>query len=209
MSTAAAAAEPHVIQTETTELFGKATNGKIGMWIFLLSDAFSFFGLLLAYGILRSGSTVWRHAGEPELNIGFAALLTLDLILSTVFMVLAFTAAVENNRKRLTLFLSLTILGGLIFLGGQAKEYTDLIHEGLVFGHSSYANTFYAITSFHGLHVTIGVVYLIFTLVRANMGKYDNGQWAEVELVDLFWHFVDLVWIFVFTFIYLLPATGA
>lgn len=197
---------PHgPVSWPTDAQFGSATPGKIGMWIFLLSDAFSFSGLLLGYGLLRAGSHVWHHAGEPELGINFTAGLTFLLICSSVTMVLAHAAAVEGNRKQLVLFLCLTILGGVGFLLGQVHEYSGLIREGLIFGHSDYANTFYVITSFHGCHVFAGVCYLTTILVGAMQGKFDHGNHGPVELVGLFWHFVDLVWILVFTLIYLVP----
>jgi cytochrome c oxidase subunit 3 len=192
--------------------FGSASLGKIGMWFFLCSDALSFGGLLLAYGILRGQSTQWHHPGEPELGINFTAGLTFLLICSSVTMVLAHAAAVENKRKDMLLFLGLTILGGALFLCGQYKEYfgiggPGLIDEGLVFGHSAYASTFYLITSFHGCHVLTGVIYLSVIFIRALMGQFDGGKHNHIEIAGLFWHFVDLVWIIVFTFIYLVPST--
>ena len=185
---------------------------KIGMWIFLLSDAFSFGGLLIAYGILRGGSAIWRDPAlhEPRLGINFTAGLTFLLICSSVTMVLAHAACVEGDRKGTQKFLALTILGGVLFLAGQYDEYFGLLfshgltHEGLTFGHSAYASTFYLITSFHGMHVTTGVIYLTVMLIRTSMGKYDHGNANHIEILGLFWHFVDLVWILVFTFIYLL-----
>jgi heme/copper-type cytochrome/quinol oxidase subunit 3 len=120
-------------------------------------------------------------------------------------MVLAYAAAVEKNRKKTMLFLGLTVLGGLGFLGGQVKEYTGLIHEGLIFAHSAYATTFYIITSFHGLHVLTGTIYNSVTLWRTSKGTFDNGNVDGIEIAGLFWHFVDLVWILVFTFVYLIP----
>jgi heme/copper-type cytochrome/quinol oxidase subunit 3 len=192
--------------------YGKATAGKLGMWIFLLSDAFSFGGLLLAYGILRGGSKVWPpdpSLHEPKLGINFTAGLTFLLICSSVTMVMAHAAAVEGNRKKLCQFLALTILGGVLFLCGQYQEYFGiwshgLTHEGLTVGASAYASTFYVITSFHGMHVLTGTLYLTVMFVRSMMGKYDNGNHNHIEILGLFWHFVDLVWILVFTFIYLL-----
>lgn len=193
--------------------FGQATAGKIGMWVFLLSDAFSFGGLLLGYGILRGGSKVaWgpsAELGEPILGINFTAILTFLLICSSVTMVLAHAAAVEGDRKKTVQFLGLTILGGALFLCGQYQEYfgiwsEGLTKEGLHFGASAYATTFYLITSFHGMHVLTGVIYLTVICLRTMAGKYDNGNHNHIEIVGLFWHFVDLVWILVFTFIYLL-----
>lgn len=192
--------------------YGHATPGKIAMWIFLCSDAFSFAGLLLAYGILRGGAKAWPPdplLKEPILGINFTALLTFLLICSSVTMVLAHAAAVEGDRKRTLRYLGLTILGGVLFLFGQYQEYFGIIghgltHEGLVLGASHYANTFYVTTAFHGMHVFSGVLYLTVIFVRTAMGKYDHGKADHIEIVGLFWHFVDLVWILVFTFIYLL-----
>lgn len=184
--------------------YGRASAGKIGMWIFLVSDALSFSGLLLAYGILRGGSSVWRLPDEPMLGINFTAGMTFLLICSSVTMVLAFAGAVERNRRQLCTFLALTILGGVLFLCGQAYEYTQLYHEGLIFGKSHYATTFFCITSFHGLHVLTGVIYLTVILLQAMRGKYDTN-YDRVEIAGLFWHFVDLIWILVFTLVYLIP----
>jgi heme/copper-type cytochrome/quinol oxidase subunit 3 len=194
--------------------YGQATMGKVGMWIFLLSDAFSFGGLLLAYGILRGGSKVWHQPGEPSFGINFTAGLTFLLICSSVTMVLAYAACVEKNQKALVRWLALTVLGGVLFLCGQMQEYfgafhwlfgnEGLIKEGLIWGNSHRATTFFLITSFHGAHVTTGVIYLSVMTIRSAMGKYKDGNYNQIEVAGLFWHFVDLVWILVFTFVYLL-----
>jgi heme/copper-type cytochrome/quinol oxidase subunit 3 len=185
---------------------GLATSGKIGMWTFLLSDAFSFGGFLLAYGILRGGASVWQLPGEPVLGINFTAVLTFLLICSSVTMVMAVAASAEGNRKATTTWLLLTALGGALFLCGQYEEYFGivghgLLNEGLKFGNSAYATTFYVITSFHGLHVLSGTIYILVTALRNMAGKANAN---DVEILGLFWHFVDLVWILVFTFVYLL-----
>ncbi len=191
---------------------GRASALKLGMWLFLLSDAFSFGGLLLSYAALRGGAEVWWPKGEPDFGIGFTAALTFLLICSSVTMVLAVAAAKEGKRRQTVGFLALTVVGGVLFLVGQYNEYfgighPGLIAEGLRFGQSARATTFYLVTSFHGLHVFAGVVYLTVVLVKAARGHFDGGRHDAVETVGLFWHFVDLVWILVFTFIYLIPAT--
>lgn len=178
------------------------------MWIFLVSDAFSFFGLLLAYGILRGESTAWHLPGEPSLSVLLGAALTAVLIASSVTIILAFEASQRGDRKQASLFLALTAALGVIFLIGQYAEYfgifqPGLTKEGLVFGKSGYASTFYVITSFHALHVFSGTVYILFILFRNIAGRASTG---EFELLGLFWHFVDLIWIFVFTLIYLVPV---
>jgi heme/copper-type cytochrome/quinol oxidase subunit 3 len=187
--------------------FGRATSGKLGMWIFLLTDAMSFGGLLLGYAILRSGSHNWPDP-STRLGIPFTAVMTFVLICSSVTMVLALAGAQEKNKKALVGWLAATIAGGLFFLGGQVYEYTHLIHEkhmGLSVDQMS--STFFITTGFHGLHVFTGVTYLTVILFQSMTGKYTDGPKASannVEIAGLFWHFVDLVWILVFTFIYLI-----
>ena len=190
--------------------YGTASLGKIGMWWFLLSDALMFAGLLLAYGILRGGSAVWKLPHQPDYGINFTAGLTFLLICSSITMVFAYAAAVEGNRKKLVTYLGLTALGGILFLCGQYNEYFGILEpgltkRGLIFGESGYANCFYVVTSFHGFHVFSGVCLLLIMTARAAMGKYDKGNYNHIEIVGLFWHFVDLVWILVFTLIYLIP----
>jgi len=196
---------------------GSASIGKIGMWIFLISDALTFAGFLLAYGILRGGSDQWIMPGEPvEFGINFTAGLTFLLICSSVTMVMAYASCVEGNRKTTFRWLMATALGGALFLCGQAQEYfgafefifhhQGLIADGLIFGNSHRASTFYLITSFHGMHVLTGTLYILVMAIRTYMGKYDGGNYNHIEMCGLFWHFVDLIWILVFTFIYLIPA---
>jgi cytochrome c oxidase subunit III len=192
-------------------LMGRASALKLGMWVFLISDALTFGGLLLAYGVLRAGSQRWWPSGEPPLGINFTAGLTFLLICSSVTMVLAVTAAQEGRRPATARYLYLTSLGGLLFLTGQAHEYfggpgPGLIASGLVFGHSARATTFFLITGFHGLHVMTGVIVLLVTLSRSAWAWKGGVDADVVEAVGLFWHFVDLVWILVFTFVYLIPT---
>ena len=124
-------------------------------------------------------------------------------------MVLSIDACKMKDRQAMLKWLGITIGGGIIFLGIQVYEYTHLVHQGLtltsfVKGNNLFGSTFYMITGFHGLHVLSGVIYLICQFNLAYQGKYDNGDYNNLEIVGLFWHFVDLVWILVFTFIYLL-----
>ena len=207
MSAVVEHAGPAMTRWPRDEQFGTASSGKIGMWIFLISDALSFAGLLLAYAILRGGSVLWRHPGEPPLGVNFTAGLTFLLICSSVTMVLGYASALDGRRREASVWLALTALGGVLFLCGQYQEYfgiwsPGLTKEGLVLGGSAYASTFYVITSFHGAHVLSGVVFILVTLVRWLRGTATS---AQVELLGLFWHFVDLIWILVFTFVYLLP----
>jgi heme/copper-type cytochrome/quinol oxidase subunit 3 len=182
------------------------TSGKLAMWLFLASDAMGFMGLIGAYMVLRISSSNWQITGrDPNLGIGLTAFMTFLLILSSVTMVTALSAIQKGNRKGLLLWLGCTILGGAGFLGLQAYEWTHLMHQGLLAPKSNYAATFFMLTGFHGLHVTIGVIYLSCIWVRSKQGAYTAQSRSPVELVGLYWHFVDLVWIVLFTIIYLIP----
>jgi len=187
--------------------FGRATPGKIAMWIFLVSDAFGFSAFLIANGIFRAGSSAWRAPGEPELGVTFTALLTVLLVLTSVTNVLGLAAATRGRRTLATALLWITVAGGLLFLLGQYSEWfglrgPGLVQEGLVFGRSARASIFYVTTGYHGLHVVAGVIYMAAVSVGYMRHRADAG---DIEVMSLFWCFVDFVWIFVFTFLYLLP----
>lgn len=185
--------------------------GKLGMWIFLVGDAMGFGTLLAGYGAMRYGSADWPSPYE-HLGINLTAFMTFLLICSSVTMVKGLEAVRIGERGRVRRYLLLTILGGAAFLGLQAFEWTKLIGEGLrisgnPWGASLFGTTFFIITGFHGLHVTGGVVYLsvILGLVSRPTRPLGPGwTYNVVEVAGLYWHFVDLVWIMVFTFVYLL-----
>lgn len=185
--------------------------GKLGMWIFLVGDAMSFGALLIGYGLLRYASSNWPQP-SVVLGIQLTAFMTFLLICSSVTMVKGLEAVKNNDRGTAKMYLLLTALGGAGFLGLQAYEWTHLMHEGLKidgnpWGSPLFGTTFFIITGFHGLHVTGGVIYLLAMLFVVSKPTTALGQgWAYnvVEVSGLYWHFVDLVWIMVFTFVYLL-----
>ena len=179
--------------------------GKLGMWLFLAGDAMSFGCLIVGYGILRHASKSWPVPAEV-LGINLTAFMTFVLIVSSVTMVLSLSAIQHGDRARFNKFMGLTILGGLFFLGCQAYEWTHLIQDilpkhNLAFSKDLFATTFFVLTGFHGMHVTGGVIYNICVLAAVTRGRY---QAKHVEIAGLYWHFVDLVWILIFTFVYLL-----
>jgi len=181
--------------------------GKLGMWVFLAGDAMSFGALLAGYGALRYSSGDWPIPSRT-LGIQLTAFMTFLLICSSVTMVKGLAAIQHGDQAALRRFLCLTIAGGLTFLGMQAFEWTHLIKEGMSltgnpFGASLFSTTFFCLTGFHGCHVFAGVVYLSCILVQAMRGRYTATDHNPVEIVALYWHFVDLVWILVFTFVYL------
>jgi heme/copper-type cytochrome/quinol oxidase subunit 3 len=182
--------------------------GKLGMWIFLAGDAMGFGTLLAAYGAARFGSADWPNPAE-RLGITLTAFMTFLLICSSVTMVKALEALKESDLQRARRFLLLTALGGAIFLGLQAYEWTHLIQGGLkIFGNpwgaTLFGASFFIITGFHGLHVTGGVIYLLVILSVVGRIRDMRYNYMVTEIAGLYWHFVDLVWIMVFTFVYLL-----
>lgn len=193
--------------------FGKATPGKIGMWIFLGTDAMSFSGLLIAYGILRASAQSlgdWPNPVEALGGVALSGIMTFLLVCSSVTMVMSIDSCRRSDRVGMLRWLLFTIVGGFIFLGIQVYEYLHLANDlGMTFnnyahGNNLFSSTFFAITGFHGLHVLTGVLYLCAMYKLALDGKFDNGNYNQLEIAGLFWHFVDLVWILVFTFVYLL-----
>lgn len=203
-----------------------ASYGKIMMWYFLVSDAFTFSAFLIAYGTIRFSSERWADPNVvfnafPGLEgwdapLGFVSLMTFILILSSVFVVLAVIEGHRMNKKGVLLWMGLGILGGAAFLGCQAWEWNHLI-TGVEHGHGmtitqntfgapiAFGQLFFAITGFHGFHVFSGVIINIIVFIQTARGVYEKrGHYEMVEKVGLYWHFVDLVWVFVFLAFYLL-----
>jgi len=191
------------------DIFRHASNGKVGMWIFLITDAMTFAGFLIGYAMLRMRNPEWPTP-DKYLGMALSAVATFLLICSSVTMVLGQSYGELKQPRKMLRYLLLTAFGGIIFLGIQVYEYQHLFHSaGMSFsnflhGPPQFASTFFIVTGFHGFHVFSGVVYLLIMALRTAMGKYDNGDVNHVEICGLFWHFVDLVWILVFTFVYLI-----
>jgi cytochrome c oxidase subunit III len=222
----------------------KVSYGKLMMWIFLLSDAFTFSAFLVTYGVSRvlhpsfaANLPADKRWPVPEnvfdampflhgahLPLIFVGIMTFILILSSVTMVLAVEAGERRSRAEVEKWMLWTILGGAAFLGCQAWEWSHFIHgsdlgtvlsngakvfgANLVqneYGPPLFADLFFFITGFHGFHVFSGVILNILIFYNTVMGVYDRtGHYEMVEKVGLYWHFVDLVWVFVFTLFYLI-----
>ncbi len=182
--------------------------GKLGMWIFLAGDAVGFGTLLAAYGGMRATSADWPNP-YAVLGINLTAAMTFLLICSSVTMVKALEWLGRGDRGKAKLFLFFTALGGAIFVGCQAYEWTHLIHRGLhidgnPWGAALFGTSFFIVTGFHGLHVSAGVIYLLCVIGVVSRRPNPAASYNVVEITGLYWHFVDLVWIMVFTFMYLL-----
>ena len=181
-----------------------AYDKKVGMWVFLASEVMFFAGLIGTYIILRFGaSDTWPMPGEV-LNVPVTATNTFILICSSVTMVMAYAAIERGDQKKLRMWLLATAILGATFVGVQAYEYSELIHHGFKASSGLYGATFYTMTGFHGFHVTIGVICLLWVSVKAFRGGYTQQDHEGVEVIGLYWHFVDLVWIILFTIVYLI-----
>lgn len=230
----------------------KVGYGKLMMWIFLLSDTFTFSALLISYGLVRFSYPSFKEANAgaslsdftfsqtwwptPErvfeavpflhgisLPLVFVGIMTFILIFSSVTMVLAVEAGHRMDKADVEKWMLWTILGGITFLGSQAWEWNHFIHgsaEGLAlgdgikvfgaslganeYGPTAFADFFFFITGFHGTHVLSGVIINMLIFYNAANGVYEKrGHYEMIEKCGLYWHFVDLVWVFVFTFFYL------
>ncbi|HEY2664429.1 MAG TPA: heme-copper oxidase subunit III [Candidatus Binataceae bacterium] len=178
--------------------------GKLGMWVFLCADAMTFGAAIAAYAALRITNVNWP---EPRdiLGIQTTAVMTFILIVSSVTMVQALSGVKHGNQRKFTMFMAFTILGGLTFLVMQAFEWHHLIWiEGLSIRTSLFSATFFILTGFHGCHVLGGIIYNSVILLRGLAGKITQANSSLVEIAGLYWHFVDLVWILIFTFVYLI-----
>ncbi|WP_290652495.1 heme-copper oxidase subunit III family protein [Aquisalimonas sp.] len=201
------------------EAFPKVSWNKTMMWIFLLSDVFVFTLLLVGYMAVRlTTQEAWPDTGEVfaltimghDFPLLLIAIMTFILITSSGTMAMAVNFGYRRNRKMAALFLLFTVLLGASFVGMQAYEWTDLIQKGVrpwenPMGAPQFGAVFFMITGFHGLHVSIGVIYLLTVAIKVLKGDYDRrGNYEPVEVAGLYWHFVDLVWVFIFAFFYLL-----
>ncbi|WP_086929489.1 heme-copper oxidase subunit III family protein [Agarilytica rhodophyticola] len=191
--------------------------GKLMMWIFLLGDTFIFTIFLTGYMTVRIGAVdPW-----PSPSLVFAldifgvnmpliliAIMTFVLITSSGTMAMAVNFGYRGDKKRAAQLMMLTALFGAMFVGMQAFEWSKLISEGVrpwsnPFGAAQFGSSFFMITGFHGLHVSAGVIYLAIVANKVRKGDYEKKGYAIVEITGLYWHFVDLVWVFIFAFFYL------
>jgi len=202
--------------------------GKAMMWIFLVSDTFVFSIFLISYMTVRfSAKSEWPnpsevfalHVGHVSVPLLLIAIMTFILITSSGTMALAVKYGYEKNRKMCSILMFATAIFGASFVGMQAFEWTKLIfHEGIrpwsnPYGAAQFGSFFFMVTGFHGTHVSIGVIFLFIFARKTFRGDFDTGRrgfftsmksnYEAIEIMGLYWHFVDLVWVFIFAFFYL------
>ena len=185
---------------------------KLLMWLFLASDCMFFGSLIATYMIYRGRAEeigeVYPETGPfPDniLDIPYTSISAFVLLMSSVTMVLALAALQKDNIRNTRIWLLATALLGSTFLGGQYFEFTEFFHEGLSLQQNMFGASFFTLTGFHGAHVTIGVIWLLSIVAVSLRGGISSKDALSVEIAGLYWHFVDIVWIVIFTLVYLIP----
>lgn len=176
-----------------------------GMIFFISSEALIFANFIASYLYLEIRDGRWVLPSGEHLDWVFSGGNTIILLLSSVPAILARAGIVKGNQRQLVLGLIGTIVLGSIFLAGQIYEYTGLFQGHFTISTGTFGSAFFTLTGFHGLHVTIGVIFLIICLIRALRGDFTAKKHFAVEAGEMYWHFVDLVWIVVYSTVYLLP----
>jgi len=178
-------------------------NRKLAIWTFIGSECLFFASLISTYLVYKGKSLVGPFPKDifeiPLVTFGTALLL-----FSSLFVVLSLNAAEQGNRKKTILWLALTIICGLFFIGMQVYEFSHFVHKGLTMQGNLFGASFYTLTGFHGTHVTIGVVWLLTVFIELLRGKLPPAKALNLEIAALYWHFVDVVWIVIFPVVYLM-----
>jgi cytochrome c oxidase subunit 3/cytochrome o ubiquinol oxidase subunit 3 len=181
------------------------SNNKLAMWLFLGSECLLFGGLISTYMLYRGRHTA--NLGPDQVwDIPFTSASSFVLLMSSLTMVLAVTAARRHDDRTTRIWLVVTAILGSLFVAGQVYEFTTFYREGLGFTTSLFSSSFYTLTGFHGVHVSVGVIMLLATTGMIRKNRIPGDKPEVVELVGLYWHFVDIVWILIFTLVYLIPA---
>ncbi len=197
VATAVAHAEEHHTSTGLN-------SRKMVFWTFLGSECM-FFGSLIGTYLVYKGKSLNGPYPHEVLNIPFTSVSTFDLLMSSLTMVLALAAIQRDDLKGTKLWLAATALLGMVFVGGQVYEFSHFfLHEHLALQSNLFGSTFYVLTGFHGTHVTVGVIWLWSLFALAARGRLSSKDSLSVEIAGLYWHFVDVVWIAIFTLVYLI-----
>ena len=180
------------------------SNEKLAMWVFLGSDCLLFGGLISTYLLMRHRSI--SGPGPQEMfDIPFTSVSSFVLLMSSMTMALAVGAIHRGDVRRCRAWLATTAALGGIFISGQVYEFTTFVKEGLGYTTNIFGSAFYTLTGFHGVHVSVGIIFLLSLVVMSLRGRLSTDKAETVEIFGLYWHFVDIVWILIFTIVYLIP----
>jgi heme/copper-type cytochrome/quinol oxidase subunit 3 len=204
-------ADPHAHPPTNTGV----SNEKLGMWVFLGSECLMFGGLISTYMLYKNrpgnivsvrGRDIASSSVKPSdlFDIPFTSVTSFVLLASSLTMVLAVAAANRNDMQRMRIWLGGTAALGSLFIGGQVYEFTTFVREGLGFTTNVASSAFFTLTGFHGVHVSIGILMLLVTIALSARGRIPHSRAEAVEIIGLYWHFVDVVWILIFTIVYLI-----
>jgi len=186
------------------------SNEKMGMWAFLGSECLLFGALISTYFLYRGRGPVGGFPIGPQphdiYDIPYTSVSSFVLLMSSLTMVLALSAIQRGDLRRNRIWLLATAFLGTAFIGGQVYEFTSFIREGLTIKTNLFGSSFFVLTGFHGVHVTLGIVMLLSLVRMSQKGKLTQAKAEVVEIAGLYWHFVDIVWIVIFTVVYLIPA---
>lgn len=191
------AVEEHGLHTSTG-----ISNEKLGMWVFLGSECLLFGGLISTYLLLHNRS-VEGPTPQDVFDIPFTSVSSFILLFSSLTMVLAVSALTRGDHRRNRLWLTTTAVLGALFIAGQIYEFTAFVREGLGFTTNIFGSAFFTLTGFHGVHVTVGILMLLSLVGLSLRGKLGPERAETVEIIGLYWHFVDIIWIIIFTVVYL------
>src|SRR6476469_165058 len=182
------------------------TNTKLGMWIFLSSECL-FFGAFIATYLLYRGRETKGPQPADVYNIPFTSVTSFILLMSSLTMVLALAAIQRGDHRRFRVWVVATAMFGMVFIAGQIYEFTEFYREGLALKTSVFGSSFFVLTGIHGAHVTVGIIWLLSLWGLSMQGKLGVQHSERVEIAGLYWHFVDGVWIVIFTVVYLIPQS--
>ena len=204
------------LQHHFTEMEQQVDTGKLGMWLFLVTEVLLFGGLFVGYALMAARHPAGFHAGHLHLDRVLGTFNTVVLLTSSFTMVMAVLSARENRRKGVIVFLVLTLLLAGVFLGVKYVEYSHKFHEGLLpgkyythpgqdaRGESMFFSFYFMMTGLHGVHILAGMGVMIWLLGRARRGDFSSSYYAPVDLGGLYWHLVDIIWIYLFPLLYLI-----
>ena len=205
MATAEDRLDTHVYESEHVGTSTGLPNLKLAMWIYLASDCLLFGALISTYVLYRGASVTGPYPADV-FDIPYTSVSSFVLLASSLTMVLALASLQRGDVARCRIWLFATAMLGLTFIGGQVYEFTSFYHEGLSLSTNLFGTTFFVLTGFHGVHVGVGIVMLMTLLGLSFTGRITPENSETVELIGLYWHFVDVVWIVIFTVVYLIPT---
>jgi cytochrome c oxidase subunit 3/cytochrome o ubiquinol oxidase subunit 3 len=203
MADTAASLEHSTVEHAHVTVTG-VSNEKLAMWAFLGSECLLFGGLISTYMLYKETAHVGPRPHDLY-DIPFTSVSSFVLLMSSMTMVLALSAIQRGDHRRLRVWLVATAVLGATFISGQVYEFTSFVKEGMGYTTNTAASAFYTLTGFHGVHVSLGIVMLMSLFMMSLRGRLPQEKAEVVEIVGLYWHFVDVVWILIFTVVYLIP----